>query len=112
MLTLSTKGAVPPRVAQIHSHVHSFCSRKPELVFMHIHYFSGLSGISLSWRDFLVALRDFTPPSLWGAGLQPPSGAGLEKVGGLQDVRQLLMDTVLLPAKVVCSSPAWLIQGS
>ncbi|XP_062342684.1 LOW QUALITY PROTEIN: peroxisome biogenesis factor 1 [Osmerus eperlanus] len=56
-------------------------------------------GISLSWRDFLVALRDFTPPSLWGAGLQPPSGAGLEKVGGLQDVRQLLMDTVLLPAK-------------
>lgn len=64
-----------------------------------VHRGRSAKGMSLSWRDFLQALKDFTPPSLWGADLQPPSGVGLEKVGGLRDVRQLLMDTVLLPAK-------------
>uniref|UniRef100_A0A8C7M6J6 Peroxisomal ATPase PEX1 n=1 Tax=Oncorhynchus kisutch TaxID=8019 RepID=A0A8C7M6J6_ONCKI len=49
--------------------------------------------------DFVQALKGFTPPTLWGAQLQSPSGAGLERVGGLHQVRQLLMDTILLPAK-------------
>uniref|UniRef100_A0AAZ3NQ93 Peroxisomal ATPase PEX1 n=1 Tax=Oncorhynchus tshawytscha TaxID=74940 RepID=A0AAZ3NQ93_ONCTS len=56
-------------------------------------------GVCLSWRDFVQALKGFTPPTLWGAQLQSPSGAGLERVGGLHQVRQLLMDTILLPAK-------------
>uniref|UniRef100_A0A8C7QBG6 Peroxisomal ATPase PEX1 n=1 Tax=Oncorhynchus mykiss TaxID=8022 RepID=A0A8C7QBG6_ONCMY len=55
--------------------------------------------VCLSWRDFVQALKGFTPPTLWGAQLQSPSGAGLERVGGLHQVRQLLMDTILLPAK-------------
>uniref|UniRef100_A0A668AH40 Peroxisomal ATPase PEX1 n=1 Tax=Myripristis murdjan TaxID=586833 RepID=A0A668AH40_9TELE len=49
--------------------------------------------------DFLQALKGFTPPSLWGVEFHAPSGAGLERVGGLREVRQQLMDTILLPAK-------------
>lgn len=54
----------------------------------------------LSYKDFKQALQDFTPPSLWGAQLQVLSGAGMESIGGLHQARQLLMDIVLLPAKV------------
>ncbi|KAM9340000.1 peroxisomal ATPase PEX1 [Symphorus nematophorus] len=56
-------------------------------------------GVCLSWRDFIQALKGFTPPSLWGVDLHAPSGVGLERVGGLREVRQQLMDTILLPAK-------------
>ncbi|XP_075961693.1 peroxisomal ATPase PEX1 isoform X1 [Anarhichas minor] len=56
-------------------------------------------GACLSWRDFAQALKGFTPPSLWGVDLHTPSGVGLERVGGLREVRQQLMDTILLPAK-------------
>ncbi|XP_041665948.1 peroxisome biogenesis factor 1 [Cheilinus undulatus] len=56
-------------------------------------------GVCLSMRDFSQALKGFTPPSLWGADLHVPSGVGLERVGGLKEVRQQLMDTILLPAK-------------
>uniref|UniRef100_G3NQT8 Peroxisomal ATPase PEX1 n=1 Tax=Gasterosteus aculeatus aculeatus TaxID=481459 RepID=G3NQT8_GASAC len=58
-----------------------------------------LSGVCLSQRDFVQALKGFTPPSLWGVDLHTPSGVGLERVGGLREVRQQLMDTILLPAK-------------
>lgn len=53
----------------------------------------------LSLEDFSQALKGFTPPSLWGVSLHSPSGFGLDRVGGLKDVRQQLMDTILLPAK-------------
>ncbi|CAG10030.1 unnamed protein product, partial [Tetraodon nigroviridis] len=56
-------------------------------------------GTCLTWRDFMQALKGFTPPSLWGADLHTPSGVGLDRVGGLKEVRQQLMDTILLPAK-------------
>ncbi|XP_029369556.1 peroxisomal ATPase PEX1 isoform X2 [Echeneis naucrates] len=56
-------------------------------------------GVCLSWRDFEQALKGFTPPSLWGVDLHTPSGTGLEMVGGLKEVQQQLMDTILLPAK-------------
>lgn len=59
-----------------------------------------LSGVCLSQRDFAQALKGFTPPSLWGVDVHTPSGVGLERVGGLREVRQQLMDTILLPAKV------------
>lgn len=58
------------------------------------------AGVHLSWRDFEQALQGFTPPSLWGVDLHTPSGGGLERVGGLREVRQQMVDTVLLPAKV------------
>ncbi|KAK9957480.1 hypothetical protein ABG768_011724 [Culter alburnus] len=53
----------------------------------------------LSYKDFKQALQGFTPPSLWGAQLQTPTGAGMERIGGLHQARQLLMDIILLPAK-------------
>uniref|UniRef100_A0AAQ5XCM8 Peroxisomal ATPase PEX1 n=1 Tax=Amphiprion ocellaris TaxID=80972 RepID=A0AAQ5XCM8_AMPOC len=56
-------------------------------------------SVCLSWRDFSQALKGFIPPSLWGVDLHTPSGVGLERVGGLKEVRQELMDTILLPAK-------------
>ncbi|XP_068603433.1 peroxisomal ATPase PEX1 [Brachionichthys hirsutus] len=56
-------------------------------------------GVRLSRRDFEQALKGFTPPSLWGADLHAPSGVGLERVGGLKEARQQLMDTIMLPAK-------------
>ncbi|KAM3857900.1 peroxisomal ATPase PEX1 [Diretmus argenteus] len=56
-------------------------------------------GVCLCWRDFQQALKGFTPPSLWGVELHTPSGVGLERVGGLREVQQQLMDTILLPAK-------------
>lgn len=62
---------------------------------------SKLSGSTdLSYKDFKQALQGFTPPSLWGAQLQTPTGAGMERIGGLHQARQLLMDIILLPAKV------------
>uniref|UniRef100_A0A673KKS5 Peroxisomal ATPase PEX1 n=1 Tax=Sinocyclocheilus rhinocerous TaxID=307959 RepID=A0A673KKS5_9TELE len=54
---------------------------------------------NLNYKDFRQALQGFTPPSLWGAQLQTPSGAGMERIGGLHQARQLLMDIILLPAK-------------
>lgn len=62
-----------------------------------------LLGVCLLGRDFVQALKGFTPPSLWDVDLHTPSGVGLEKVGGLREVRQQLMDTILLPAKVSTS---------
>ncbi|XP_049607681.1 peroxisomal ATPase PEX1 isoform X1 [Syngnathus scovelli] len=53
----------------------------------------------LSRQDFAEAFDDFIPPSRWGADLHCPSGGGLETVGGLTQVQQQLMDTILLPAK-------------
>ncbi|XP_024153343.1 peroxisome biogenesis factor 1 isoform X2 [Oryzias melastigma] len=53
----------------------------------------------LTLTDFEQALKGFVPPSLWGVDLHVPSGVGLERVGGLKEVRQQLMDTILLPAK-------------
>ncbi|KAJ3608660.1 hypothetical protein NHX12_023191 [Muraenolepis orangiensis] len=55
--------------------------------------------LCLRWSHFEQALKGFTPPSMWGVKLQTPPGAGLDRVGGLREVRQELMDTVLLPAK-------------
>ncbi|XP_072532192.1 peroxisomal ATPase PEX1 isoform X2 [Salminus brasiliensis] len=56
-------------------------------------------GVCLSSKDFQQALKGFIPPSLWRVQLQTPSGTGMERVGGLHQARQLLMDTILLPAK-------------
>lgn len=58
------------------------------------------AGVCLSSADLQHALQGFTPPSLWGVQLQLPSVAGMEQVGGLHEASQLLMDTILLPAKV------------
>ncbi|XP_063042182.1 peroxisomal ATPase PEX1-like [Engraulis encrasicolus] len=55
--------------------------------------------LRVTYKDFVLALRDFTAPSLWSAELHSPGVAGMESVGGLGPVRQMLEDTILLPAK-------------
>ncbi|KAG9355439.1 hypothetical protein JZ751_000277 [Albula glossodonta] len=72
---------------------------------------STMSEVCLSTADFQQALKGFTPPALWQAQLHTPSGTGLERVGGLQEARQLLMDTILLPAKRPCAAPYWSVTA-
>uniref|UniRef100_A0A8C9W4E1 Peroxisomal ATPase PEX1 n=1 Tax=Scleropages formosus TaxID=113540 RepID=A0A8C9W4E1_SCLFO len=65
----------------------------------HVLHVRILRNLHLSIADFQQGLKGFKPPSLWQARLNSPGGAGLEQVGGLREVRQVLMDTILLPAK-------------
>ncbi|XP_058152958.1 peroxisomal ATPase PEX1 [Dasypus novemcinctus] len=68
---------------------------------------SHLSGQSISTReelvlttlDFQKALKGFTPASLRNVSLHKPRDLGWDKIGGLHEVRQILMDTIQLPAK-------------
>ncbi|XP_075067913.1 peroxisomal ATPase PEX1 isoform X2 [Mixophyes fleayi] len=53
----------------------------------------------LSTSDFQKALKGFTPMSLKNANLHKPKDHGWNMVGGLHDVRQILKDTIDLPAK-------------
>ncbi|NWX82467.1 PEX1 factor, partial [Nothoprocta pentlandii] len=49
--------------------------------------------------DFQKALKDFTPSALRNVNLHKPKDIGWDKIGGLKDVQQILMDTIMLPAK-------------
>ncbi|XP_042540646.1 peroxisome biogenesis factor 1 isoform X2 [Dipodomys spectabilis] len=70
----------------IHSHLsHQHISTKEELL--------------LSTLDFQKALQRFIPASLRNVNLHKPRDLGWDKIGGLHEVRQILMDTVQLPAK-------------
>ncbi|KAM6087757.1 peroxisomal ATPase PEX1 isoform 2-T2 [Chlamydotis macqueenii] len=53
----------------------------------------------LSTLDFQKALKDFTPLALRNVNLHKPKDIGWDRIGGLQDVKQILMDTIMLPAK-------------
>ncbi|XP_059964443.1 peroxisomal ATPase PEX1 [Mesoplodon densirostris] len=68
---------------------------------------SCLSHQSISTREELVlttldlrkALRGFIPVSLRNVDLHNPRDLGWDKIGGLHEVRQILVDTIQLPAK-------------
>ncbi|KAM4874418.1 peroxisomal ATPase PEX1 isoform 1-T1 [Thomomys bottae] len=53
----------------------------------------------LSTLDFQKALQKFVPVSLRNVNLHKPRDVGWDKIGGLHEVRQILMDTIQLPAK-------------
>lgn len=53
----------------------------------------------LTTLDFQKALRGFTPVSLRNVNLHKPRDLGWDRIGGLHDVRQILVDTIQLPAK-------------
>lgn len=59
--------------------------------------------LNLSTMDFQKALKDFTPLALRNVNLHKPKDVGWDRVGGLKDVKQILMDTIMLPAKVPSS---------
>ncbi|XP_059027085.1 peroxisomal ATPase PEX1 isoform X2 [Mustela lutreola] len=70
----------------IHSHLsHQSISTKEEL--------------ALTTLDFQKALQGFIPASLRNVNLHKPRDLGWDKIGGLHEVRQILMDTIQLPAK-------------
>ena len=51
--------------------------------------------------DFQKALQGFVPASLRNVNLHKPRDLGWDHIGGLREVRQILMDTIQLPAKVL-----------
>ncbi|XP_011887466.1 PREDICTED: peroxisome biogenesis factor 1 isoform X4 [Cercocebus atys] len=53
----------------------------------------------LTTSDFQKALHGFIPASLRSVNLHKPRDLGWDKIGGLHEVRQILMDTIQLPAK-------------
>ncbi|XP_028701893.2 peroxisomal ATPase PEX1 isoform X1 [Macaca mulatta] len=53
----------------------------------------------LTTLDFQKALHGFIPASLRSINLHKPRDLGWDKIGGLHEVRQILMDTIQLPAK-------------
>ncbi|NXH86398.1 PEX1 factor, partial [Edolisoma coerulescens] len=55
--------------------------------------------LNLSTVDFQKALKDFTPLALRNVSLHKPKDLGWDKIGGLKDVKQMLRDTIMLPAK-------------
>uniref|UniRef100_A0A452UYD3 Peroxisomal ATPase PEX1 n=1 Tax=Ursus maritimus TaxID=29073 RepID=A0A452UYD3_URSMA len=70
----------------IHSHLsHQSVSTREEL--------------ALTTLDFQKALQGFIPASLRNVNLHKPRDLGWDKIGGLHEVRQILMDTIQLPAK-------------
>uniref|UniRef100_A0A7N4NJI1 Peroxisomal ATPase PEX1 n=1 Tax=Sarcophilus harrisii TaxID=9305 RepID=A0A7N4NJI1_SARHA len=56
-------------------------------------------GLLLKTLDFQKGLKGFTPTSLRNVNLHKPKDVGWDKIGGLREVRQILMDTIQLPAK-------------
>nr|XP_012415614.1 PREDICTED: peroxisome biogenesis factor 1 isoform X2 [Odobenus rosmarus divergens] len=55
--------------------------------------------LALTTLDFQKALHGFIPVSLRNVNLHKPKDLGWDKIGGLHEVRQILMDTIQLPAK-------------
>ncbi|XP_039592798.1 peroxisome biogenesis factor 1 isoform X1 [Polypterus senegalus] len=56
-------------------------------------------GVFLSTSDFQQALKGFMPTSLRNANLHTPQQIGWNHIGGLYEVKQLLIDTIQLPGK-------------
>ncbi|XP_061442951.1 peroxisomal ATPase PEX1 isoform X2 [Rhineura floridana] len=53
----------------------------------------------LSTLDFQKALEGFRPTSLRNINLHKPQEFGWDRIGGLKDIQQVLIDTIQLPAK-------------
>ncbi|NXN28364.1 PEX1 factor, partial [Nycticryphes semicollaris] len=61
--------------------------------------FQNGAELNLSTMDFQKVLKDFTPLALRNVNLHKPKDVGWDRIGGLKDVKQILMDTIMLPAK-------------
>lgn len=70
--------------------VHAYLSRQ---------HSSTRAELTLTTSDFQKALHGFLPASLRNVNLHKPRDLGWDKIGGLHEVRQILMDTIQLPAK-------------
>uniref|UniRef100_A0A4W3J9M4 Peroxisomal ATPase PEX1 n=1 Tax=Callorhinchus milii TaxID=7868 RepID=A0A4W3J9M4_CALMI len=70
---------------------------------MHSHVLTSKNSIQrelhLTMSDFQQAFKGFTPTSLRNANLHKPKDVGWDKVGGLHEVKQMLIDTIQLSVK-------------
>lgn len=59
-----------------------------------------LSHMTLSERDFLEALEGFVPVSLRGLPLHSAGSVDFSHIGGLENVKEILTETLSWPSKV------------
>ena len=64
-----------------------------------VHTFS-LSSMKLELQDFVAALVGFVPVSLRGLPLHSAGSVDFSHIGGLQEVKEALTETLLWPSKV------------
>ena len=69
----------------------------PVLSFRKVH---SLSHMTLSERDFLEALEGFVPVSLRGLPLHSAGSVDFSHIGGLENVKETLTETLSWPSKV------------
>ncbi|XP_077159042.1 peroxisomal ATPase PEX1 isoform X2 [Paroedura picta] len=70
--------------------IHSFVSSRRPL---------RKEDLILSTSDFQQALKSFIPASLRNVNLHEPQDFGWDRIGGLKEVQQILIDTIQLPVK-------------
>ena len=57
--------------------------------------------VELQMSDYDAALDGFIPAALQNVSLHQAADQGWEAVGGLQDVRNVLLQTLMWPSKVL-----------
>ena len=66
-----------------------------------------LSSMVLTVQDFVTALEGFVPVTLRGLPLHTSGSVSFSHVGGLEDIKQTLRETLLWPSKVRRSGGPW-----
>eukprot|EP01065_Artemidia_motanka_P040367 TRINITY_DN5044_c0_g1_i1.p1 TRINITY_DN5044_c0_g1~~TRINITY_DN5044_c0_g1_i1.p1 ORF type:complete len:1058 (+),score=384.46 TRINITY_DN5044_c0_g1_i1:105-3176(+) len=59
----------------------------------------GQGRVSLVWEDFESSLGDFKPAALHGISMFKPQELSWDDMGGLEDVKKCIMETIVLPTK-------------
>ena len=67
---------------------------------LHVCAARDVSSDGVTEDDFEAALQDFAPSALASVSLHRASELGWEDVGGLSDVRNTLVETLMWPTKV------------
>ncbi len=68
----------------------------------------GSGSVMLEDKDYTAALGGFTPAALRDVALHRPGELGWEAVGGLSQVKSVLLETLLWPSKVIRHFPCTL----
>ena len=68
--------------------------------------------MELEMREFEAGLDGFTPAALQNVNLHQAGEQGWEAVGGLKEVRDVLLETLMLPSQVIVKILSCLILRS
>ena len=60
--------------------------------------------MELEMQEFEAALDGFTPAALQNVNLHQAGEQGWEAVGGLREVKDILLETLMLPSQVIVSN--------